>query len=143
MFPSLYRHEPDTLDIRLAVSRERRPLDMAGANAAFIPLGETGDFDSKALYIGQGLIEVGEEMWLYYSGAPLRHDGARWRDFVHSDQPRAYRRAVIRRDRLVSVDAGRKGGSFVTPPLRFTGNTLTLNVEVRPGGKVPASGYIG
>jgi hypothetical protein len=136
MFPSLHRHEPDTLDIRLAVSRDGVRWTWPEQNAAFIPLGETGAFDSKTLYMGQGLIEVGEEMWLYYSGEPRRHNEGTLETLVHSNQPRAYRRAVVRRDRFISVDAGREGGSFVTPPLRFTGNTLTLNVEVRPGGKV-------
>ena len=136
LFPSLYQHEPDTLDIRLAVSRDGVHWTWPEQNAAFIPLGETGAFDSKALYMGQGLIEAGDEMWLYYSGAPLRHNEGTLERIVHGDQPRAYRRAVIRRNRFVSVDAGREGGSFVTPPLQFTGNTLTFNVEVRPGGKV-------
>ncbi len=108
MFPSLYRQEPDTLDIRLAVSRDGVHWTWPEQTVAFIPLGEIGAFDSKTLYMGQGLIEAGDEMWLYYSGAPLHHNEATLEKLVHCKQSRAYRRAVIRRDRLVSVDAGRR-----------------------------------
>ena len=45
-------------------------------------------------------------------------------------------RIVIRRDRFVSVEGGKDGGWFVTPPLQFAGNALQLNVDVRPGGSV-------
>ncbi len=86
--------------------------------------------------MGQGLIEAGEEMWLYYSGAPLRHNEGTLERIVHGDQPRTYRRAVIRRDRLVSVDAGREGGYVCHPAAAIHRCGLTLNVEIRPGGKV-------
>ena len=39
-----------------------------------------------------------------------------------------------RLDGYVSIDAGDEEGSFVTPPLRFQGNALALNVAVRAGG---------
>ena len=90
MFPSLYQHEPDTLDIRLAVSRDGPHWTWPEQNGAFIPLGESGDFDSKALYMGQGLIEAGDEMWLYYSGSPLRHNEGSWRPLTKLSEPRAY-----------------------------------------------------
>ena len=141
MFPSLYQHEPDTLDIRLVVSRDGVHWTWPEQNAAFIPLGETGDFDSKALYLGQGLIEAGDEMWLYYSGAPLRHNEGTLERIVHSDQPRAYRRAVIRRDRFVSVDAGRR--RIVCHPAVAIYWTYAYLERRSPSRRQGASGSIG
>ena len=43
---------------------------------------------------------------------------------------------TLGRDRFVSVDAGTGGGSFVTLPLNFTGDSLLLNVDVHQGGHV-------
>jgi hypothetical protein len=136
MFPSLYQHDPDTLDIRLAVSRDGVRWTWPQQDAAFIPLGEPGAFDSKTLYMGQGLLAVGDEVWLYYSGSPLTHNGHELEDIVKAEQPRVFSRVVVRRDRFVSADAGPEGGWFVTHPLTFSGDTLVLNVEVRDGGGV-------
>jgi hypothetical protein len=136
MFPSLYQHDPDTLDVRMAVSRDGSHWTWPEQDVPFVPLGRPGAFDSKTLYMGQGLIEAGDEWWLYYSGSPLAHQESELDKLVRTAQPRVYSRLVARRDRLVSVDAGPEGGYFVTPPLQFTGTVLTLNVEVRPGGRV-------
>jgi hypothetical protein len=136
MFPSLFQHDTDTLDIRLAVSRDGVHWTWPQRDVAFIPLGQPGAFDSKTLYMGQGLLEAGEELWLYYSGSPLTHSGHDLDDLLKVEQPRAYSRVVIRRDRFASADSGPGGGYFVTPPLRFAGNVLKVNVDVRPGGRV-------
>ncbi len=134
MFPSLFQHTPDTLDIRLAVSRDGVNWTYPDQSKAFIPLGDAKTWDSGSLYMGQGAIQAGDETWLYYSGSPKRHNVMELEDVIA--QPRAYSRVTLGRDRFVSVEAGKDGGWFVTPPLRFSGNTLKLNVEVRPGGKV-------
>jgi hypothetical protein len=61
------------------------------------------------------------------------------------------RRGVLREDGLVSVHARFDGGQFVTRPLVFAGNTLTLNCSTSAAGSVrvelqdfqghPISGY--
>lgn len=138
MFPSLYQRDPkiDTLDIRLAVSRDSVHWTYPEQGKAFIPLGPPGAWDSGSLYIGQGMIEVGEEYWFYYSGSPLRHQESELENLVSCPQPRAFSRAVLRRDRFAAVTADRPGGWFVTPLLRTAGEKLHLNLHVRPGGRV-------
>jgi hypothetical protein len=136
MFPSLYQHRPQTLDIRLATSRDGIHWTWPQQDAALVPLGPAGAADSKTLYLGQGLIQAGDEMWLYYSGSPLRHNEAELENLAKFREPRIFSRAVLRRDRFVSADAGREGGYFVTPPLLFAGAVLRLNLETRRGGSV-------
>ena len=45
-------------------------------------------------------------------------------------------RAVLRLEGFVSLDAGYEGGDFTTPPMRFTGNRLELNVATSGGGSM-------
>ena len=136
MFPSLYQHGPDTLDIRLAVSRDGIRWSRPDRETAFIPLGVGDAFDSGSLYMGQGMMRVEDELWLYYSGSPLRHQEAELENLTKPGNARVYSRVVARLDRFVAATAEACGGSFSSPPLRFTGNTLKLNVRVRSGGRV-------
>ncbi|MCP4639793.1 MAG: hypothetical protein GY851_05145, partial [bacterium] len=132
MFASLFQHKPQTLDIRLAVSRDGVNWTWPERDAAFIPLGAPGAFDSGSLYMGQGILRVGDELWQYYGGSPLRHD----EDASKNPKNRFYSRVITRLDGYVSAEAGPEGGRFVTPPLSFTGNILKLNVAVRDGGSL-------
>jgi len=136
MFPSLYQHGPDTLDIRLAVSRDGIRWSRPDRQTPFIPLGKGNAFDSGSLYMGQGMIRVRDELWLYYSGSPLRHQEAELENFAKPGNARVYSRVVAQLDRFVAATAGPGGGSFTSPPLRFTGNTLKLNLRSRRGGHV-------
>jgi len=136
MFPSLYQHDPDTLDIRLAVSRDGIRWSRPDRQTPFIALGKRNDFDTGSLYMGQGMIRVEDELWLYYSASPLRHKGAELETLTKPQNARTYRRVVTQLDRFVAAVPGADGGFFVTPPLRFAGNTLKLNVNVRDGGSV-------
>jgi len=136
MFPSLYQHGPDTLDIRLAVSRDGIRWSRPDRETAFIALGKGNVFDSGSLYMGQGMIRVEEELWLYYSGSPLRHQEAELENLTKPKNARVYSRVVARLDRFVAATAGPDGGSFTSPPLRFAGNNLNLNVRVRSGGRM-------
>jgi len=136
MFPSLFQHDPDTLDIRLAVSRDGINWTRPQQDRPYIPLGKPGAFDSGSLYMGQGMIRAGDELWLYYSGSPLKHEEGSLEKLKDRRNARVYSRVVTKLDRFVCVEAGAKAGSFTTPPLIYTGNTLKLNVSVAKGGSV-------
>ncbi|MDX9972084.1 MAG: hypothetical protein RBU21_03735, partial [FCB group bacterium] len=136
MFPSLYNHETDTLDIRLAVSRDGIHWTWPEPDKPFIALGPAGAFDSGSLYMGQGFIRRGDELWQYYSGSPLRHNKAELPNLTEPGNARIYSRVITQFDRYVSADAGPEGGYFITPPLLFTGNTLHLNAEIKDGGQI-------
>lgn len=138
MFPSLYDHQSDKLEIHMAVSRDGIHWHFPDRTTPFIGLGPAGQFDSGSLYLGQGVVRVHDELWHYYSGSPLKHEEANLPLMTNSANCRIYSRATIRLDGYVSVEAGDQEGCFVTPPLRFKGNALTLNVAVKPGGELQA-----
>ncbi|MCP4643316.1 MAG: hypothetical protein GY851_22910, partial [bacterium] len=136
MFTSLFQHGPQTLDVRMAVSRDGIQWTWPDRATPHIPLGDAGAFDSGSIYMGQGMLSVGDEVWQYYGGSPLRHDESKLDVLTKPGNSRTYSRVVNRMDGFVSADTGAEDGFFVTPPLLFQGNILKLNVDVRDGGAV-------
>ena len=136
MFPSLYQHSTDTLDIHLAVSRDGIHWSWPERGAPFVALGAAGAFDSGSLYMGQGLVRAGNELWQYYGGSPLKHNETELDALANPGNRRVYSRLVSRLDGFVSVDAGEEEGCFITPPLAFRGTTLQLNVQTGGTGEV-------
>jgi hypothetical protein len=136
MCPSLYRHKEDTLDIRLAVSRDGIQWTWPDSQTPLVPLGGAGEFDSGSLYMGNGCVQVGEEIWFYYSGSPLKHEEAELDKLAEPANRRVFSRAVAPRDRLISATAGATGGTLETPLVEYRGSQLKLFVAARPGGKV-------
>ncbi len=136
MFPSLYRHDSDTLDIHLAVSRDGIHWTWPERGKPFIALGPAGGFDSGSLYMGQGMFRAGYELWTYYSGAALKHNEAELDALAKPENKRVFSRVVSRLDGLVCAQAGAEEGTFTTPPLAFEGKTLLLNLKTDGDGEV-------
>ncbi len=136
MFPSLYNHSSDTLDIHLAVSGDGIHWTWPERGKPFIALGAAGSFDSGSLYMGQGMVRVGNELWQYYSGSPLKHNEAELDALAKPENKRVFSRVVSRLDGLVCAQAGAEEGTFTTPPLAFEGKTLVLNVKTEGDGEV-------
>ncbi len=136
MFPSLYRHDTDTLDIHLAVSRDGIYWTRPDQGKPLVALGDTGAFDSGSLYMGQGFLRHGNELWMYYSGSPLKHNEVDLDTLAKPENRRVFSRCVLRLDGFVSVEAGESEGQFITPPMRFKGARLVLNVKTKASGSV-------
>lgn len=136
MLPSLYQHGPDTLDIRLAVSRDGEHWSRPDQTTPYIALGKRGQFDSGSLYMGNGMLRAGDELSLYYSGSPLPHNDVTLDDRIKPTNARLFSRVVTQLDRFVAATAGNKTGTFTTPQLQFTGNTLQLNAKINNTGSI-------
>ena len=136
MFPSVYRHASDTLDIHVAVSRDGVHWSWPERGHPFIALGAGADFDSGSLYMGQGMLVVGSEICQYYSGSPLKHNEAELDALAKDRNKRVFSRVVSRLDGFVSVDASSQEGRFVTPLLRFQGSELRFNARTAAAGYV-------
>ena len=118
-------------DVQLAVSRdgitwqrpERRP---------YIPLGFLGDWDGGCIWPALGMVRHANEVWQYYCGTRHTH-GYRDPKMVGDG---GLCRIVQRLDGFVSADAGPQGGQIVTPPLRFKGESLEINVDCTAQGMI-------
>ena len=78
-------------------------------------------------------IVMGDEIWIYYVGTSRDRSG---QTDASAPMRSAISRAVMRLDGFVSADASYEGGELTTPPLRFSGNRLELNVDTSAGGGV-------
>ena len=135
MFPSLYSHSTDTLDIHLAVSRDGIHWSWPEQGKPLLlwamPILRLG-----SLYMGQGMIRSGNEIWMYYSGSSLKHNETELDALVKPENRRIFSRVVCRLDGFVSIDAGEETGRFLTLPLKFEGAKLEVNLKTRAGGEV-------
>jgi hypothetical protein len=84
---------------------------------------EAGTWD-RAMTWGDGLLEVGDEVFIYYGGYARGHKVERFTE-------RQLGLARLKQDRYVSRDAGAGGGSLRTPVVSFSdASNSTVNAEV-------------
>jgi len=123
---------PSTGDIQLAVSRDGLHFSRPLPRQPFLRTGPDGSFDSKWIYPVLRPVRMGDELWIYYTGA--NHDHAYRRDPPAEKDEHFISRAVLRLDGFLSADADYEGAWFMTPPLRFAGSRLELNLDTSAGG---------
>ena len=136
-FPTIFHHTAPPgkervpmaglLDVQFASSRDGVHFDRSDRRP-YVRLGMTGEPDSRGVYMGLGMIARGGEMFQYYGGSAADH-GSRER------AASAILRAVQRLDGFVFAGAGPEGGELVTPPLRFEGSRLCLNIDTSAAGE--------
>ncbi len=144
MFPMTYQHfgEGETTvrndglnDAQFAASRDsihwmrydRRP---------YVGRGLPGTFDGGTIHASPAHLRRGDRFLQMYTGSPWTHGGFR----ALSDEERrarGYGNGLVeqRLDGFVSADAAYTGGTRVTPPLRFAGKRLELNIDVAAMGQ--------
>ena len=122
IFTAAYYHTTDALDIQLATSRDG--INFRRWSEPFVRLGPTGAFDSMMIYMGVGMLPIGDELWMYYGGFDQPHDKVTDEDYCP-----AIGRAHLRLDGFVSQDAGGQGGSLTTLPFTVEGNQLEVNMD--------------
>jgi len=125
---------PETSDIRLGVSRDGRHFSKPGGRKPFIGVGPAGAFDSKWIWWMPSPIRMGDELWLYYFGANMNHAFQIDSAVSAKTGSTIISRAVMRLDGFVSMDFGFSGGEVITPPIRFEGEQLELNINTGAGG---------
>ncbi|NSW58629.1 MAG: hypothetical protein HPY44_21665 [Armatimonadetes bacterium] len=90
----------------------------------WIPQEKPGSFDAQNMYMTRWMHLHGDEIWMYYIGLDDPHTGNR-----EALEHYTLSRVVLRKDGFTCVEADYAGGEFTTPPLRFEGSELRLNLE--------------
>ena len=147
MFPANYHHFPaemgndGLLDVSIACSRDsiewKRP-----DRRSYVTMGMEGEWDSKFLMMGVGVVRMGNEIYQYYNGVNLSHGGTRRMADQEREKFRRWGwmgRLVQRLDGFYSADFEYGGGHLLTPPLVFKGNRLTLNINTSAVGVAHAA----
>jgi hypothetical protein len=144
MFPAAYHHfdrrygNDGLLDSSAAASRDgitwQRP-----DRGPYVSLGEKGEWDESFMMMGVGLVRREDKLYQYYNGVDISHGGTR-KESKNSAQGRTrwgWMGAVEQRlDGFYSADAAYAGGWLKTPPVRFEGKHLVLNVNTSSAGSV-------
>ena len=123
------------LEVQLAVSRDgvtwSRP-----SRQAYIPDGLPDEWDRWYTVAAPGLVRRGNYIYQYYYSSGRLHDSAALRpEYEHSAKQEGGVGVVRQRlDGYVSADADHRGGSFRTPPIRFEGTRLRLNIDTGSAG---------
>ena len=126
---------PSSFDVRLSVSRDGKQFERVGERRSFLANGPDGSFNSRMIWAMPHLIRMGDELWIYYVGTNMDHDKV-LDSAAGGEHLSGISRAVMRLDGFVSIDAGYQPGQLTTPPIRFSGKRLELNVETDGGGFV-------
>lgn len=120
------------IETQLAVSRDgirwkRYP------RPAYVGIGTHAGDPIHQVYLAQGMIRRGDEVWQYYFGEEAYHSS--WKQNLK----RAVYRVVQRLDGFVSADSPYGlDGLIVTKPLIFEGNRLMLNIDTDAAGYAQA-----
>jgi hypothetical protein len=116
------------IEAQLAVSRD-------GVNwkryprPAYVGVGSHHGDPIHQVYLAQGMVRRGSEIWQYYFGEEAYH--STWK----RNLKRAVYRVVQRLDGFVAATAPyEKTGTLITKPLVFKGNRLVLNVATGAAG---------
>lgn len=136
MFPSLFSHRKDTLDIHVAFSSDGENWRWPDRQTPFVSLGADGEFDSGSLYMANGCVDIGDEIWFYFGASRLKHEETNLETLANTSNQRVYSRAVAKKDRLVSASAGTAVGRFQTPIMKSGGRALIVTADIRQGGEL-------
>lgn len=135
MRPSAFYRPSDLAEIQLATSRDGVTWRRPGAGRPWIGVGPAGSFDSHQLYITSGIVRVGDELWIYYTGSQSRHGRTLAPESKYVGK---IARAVLRLDGFVSARGGQRPAMLTTKPLRAAGGRLILNYNAGATGDVRA-----
>ncbi len=120
------------MDTQLAWSRDGVSWDRHPERPTFIPNSAPykGSYDWGMARGMANMIEVGDEVYIYYGGYPRLHPPSA----AQSQLEQGICLATVKRDRLVSLDAGDYGGYMLTKPMAYHGGDLHINARAKGDG---------
>jgi hypothetical protein len=124
-------------ELQLAVSRDLKNWERPFRTPC-VPRGEIGEWDCGFFCTQSRALNVGDEVWLYYTGSNYTHGTPCLYRSEGTGRLTKYTGAIglaiWQRDRFVSVDAPKEGGSLTTVPLNFVGDRLEVNARTGEEG---------
>ena len=143
---NVFHMTENTLDVQLTYSRNGRDFQRIQPGRAWLPTSNEEAWDRTMVNICSKPFVVGNELYVYYGGAPNHHDW--WQVGITEglDVPEAKDMSLVdyglglakmKKDRFVSLSSvAAREGVLVTPAINITGKRLIINALIRPGGLV-------
>ena len=136
MLPSAYYHWSGKLNLQVAVSRDNRQW-VRPTRATLVDNGGAGSYDEFRIYAGPGILPSGRDrLTIFTRSGQGPHPGSvdasykagPWKNW--SGLPEGCMgRVMLKRERIVGIEARSEPGVFATRPLVFAGRRLRVNVE--------------
>ncbi len=117
------------MDTQLAWSRDGINWERHAQRPTFIPNSppSAGALDWGHAQGMANLIDMGDEVYVYWGGRPYLHNPGAAKD--KGSTPRSINLGTLRRDGFVSLDATEDGGYVLTKPLTYPGGKLHINAR--------------
>jgi hypothetical protein len=124
-----YNRGSGPLETQLSVSRDAKQWKRY-PRPTYVGIGEHAGRDVHTVYLAQGMVRRGNEIWQYYFGETQYHSSH------FQDNPgRGVYRLIQRLDGFVSIDSPYDSeGTIITRPFTFKGNKLELNIDTDATG---------
>jgi hypothetical protein len=136
LFPAIYHHDTDEVDVRVAISRNNRAWNWI-SREPIIEVGRPGAWDSGTIYAGPNLVHLPDgRLALPFSGVQKTHNEGYPYKVDSPPRPRELAWATWDDGRLAGLEA-RERGEFWTQKLgRFEGTQIEINARTRRNGRV-------
>lgn len=125
-----------TIDIQLVTSRDGVRWERTEERTPVIPLGRLGSWDDGMIFASTPLV-VGDEVWVYYGGANMRHTGESLGNVGQTvggvRKTMGVGLAKWRIDGFMAVEPEKTTGSLTTKPLVLDGDRLWVNADASRG----------
>jgi len=122
--------------VELDCSRDGYVWTRVGAGQPFMAFNPKHDTWDASIVRPISLLEVDDEIWIYYFAAPTEIEGKNPKYPKSAPIEWSAGLAKLPRDRFVSINGGATDGKLLTRPLGFTGRKLHINADVAAGGKL-------
>jgi len=134
-----FNPETHSMFVELDSSRDGRVWTRFGAGQPFMDFNRRRETWYARRINPTALLEVGDEIWVYYAAAPTGEDVKNPKFPASNRVGYSAGLAKLPRDRFASINAGDKVGTLITRPVDFRGSRLHVNAAVGKGGDLRVS----
>jgi hypothetical protein len=136
LFAAIYLRDQDSVDVRLAVSRDGRAFSWLSYEP-IIKLGSAGQWDGGSPYAQPNLVQLPDgRLALPYDGYNTTHNEVWFKSFYKDyDSKRGIAWALWKEGRLAGIEAAQLG-HFTTNSARFDGKQIQINARTTGAGSV-------
>jgi hypothetical protein len=136
MIPAIYHHASDTVDLRLAVSRDGLRWDLI-RQEPLISVGEPGSGYEGTIYAGCGIVPVGKGTWAFPVARNYRTHNMKFEPTPQRPRQGSLWLAMLREDGFMALEAENEGECW-TQPATFSGSRMLINSWGLTGARVSA-----
>jgi hypothetical protein len=136
LFAAIYHRDRDSVDVRLAVSRDGRAYSWMSYEP-ILQLGGVGQWDGGSIYAQPNLVQLPDgRLALPYDGYNTTHNEVWFKNFYGDyDSQSGIAWALWKDARLAGIEAAQLG-SFTTNSARFDGKQIQINARTVGAGSV-------